>query len=228
MKTIDAFALRDFDASRILSRTFFKQLRFANGLTDNEILNSLTPSDDAPITELEKKLDELNIILIKAADYQTHIKRHCGRLTRYINVIANKIAAANADADIATLRGRYQRAIKLAVKYAGCASENSSVTPIFFGGIAVNDVGGLCERLAELYKEIDKRIHEHYRKIFAERLKRVRKELKMTQAAFGASLGLSQRAISNYELGFRQPDVPTLAFFARRLKCPVGWLIGVD
>ncbi|MDR3154504.1 MAG: helix-turn-helix domain-containing protein [Deltaproteobacteria bacterium] len=58
------------------------------------------------------------------------------------------------------------------------------------------------------------------------RMAQRRKELGLSQANLGKVLGLSSKAVCNYEVGRREPDMDTLAKLAKNLKCSADWLLG--
>lgn len=220
-KTKDAFAFRGFDNERILSRRFCKKFREAwratENRTDAEILNYFNVSYShavAHINNLNNQyvLDGLNELLIKyMTPYQKHLKRHVERLTNYINAVANKIAAADETADVADLREHHKRAIKLAEKHKHCA----------------DSVDGLKKKLSKQYKAVEDEVGYQYRKSFGERLRQARLAAGLTQAQLGESLQLSQKAISGYEVGAREPDLAQLVRFAYKLNRPVDWFLDV-
>ena len=224
-KTKDAFAFRDFDEERILQRRYFKDFHFDEDKTDAEIIAAMSANDFDSFETTQKKIDALDVLLAKAAEYQKHMKRHGKRLTKYAHVVANKIAT-DENADISALRAKHKRAGELSMEYSGCVSDGT--TTYFRGGIAVDVCGSLCQRLAVSYKELDEKIKSHYRKIFAERLRSVRKELKLTQADLGRQLGITQRGISNFENAIYEPSLATLVKISETLKRPVGWFLGAN
>lgn len=230
-KTKDAFAMKNFDEQRILSRPFFEEFRedfhFADTASDTEILSSLTVNHTDNLDILQMKLDALDALIIRAAEYQKHIKRHGERLMKYTRVVVNKIVT-DETADIELLRTRHKRAGELSMKYCGCVTDINSVTTHFLGGISVKDVGGLCKKIAEKYKAVDDEIKRLYRKTFADRLKRARQSQGMTQAQLGASLKMSRRAITSYENATREPSIAMLVRFSKTLDKPVGWLLGAE
>lgn len=227
MKTKNAFAFRDFDRAKILQRPFFKDFHFDADKSDTEILQDLSLSDDDSFETIQKKFDILDTLIVSAAKYQNRIKRHGDRLTKYARAVANKIATDD-NAEIEIFRTRHKRANELSMKYCGCVTDTKSATTFFLGGITVDDIGGLCQRIAERYKELDEKIKIHYRKIFASRLKTARQAMKLSQTDFGASVGLSQRVVSSYEVGIREPNLATLVRFSQKLKRPVGWFLGAE
>ena len=232
MKTKDAFAFRDFDKKRILQRPFFK--RFCEdypafkGLSDNEILQELTISDTPRLlvlNTLQAQFDALDALLVRTAEYQKHVKRHGERLTKYERIVANKIATGET-ADIDALRAKFKRATDLSMMYCGCVTDTSSVASYYLGGIAVDDIGGLCQRIAEMYKVADEEMKRFYRRIFADRLKFARRSTGLTQKKFAQKIGISQNGLSLFETGQRDPSIPMLIRFSKTLGRSADWLLG--
>ena len=214
MKKQNAFAFRNFDEKRILQRRFFKDFKFDADKTDEEILSKLS-HDVSTLSQqdLEKNFDILVSLIFRTADYLKLIKRHIERLERYRRAVADKIVE-DKTADVEILREKYDIEQKLAKYYQ---------LEIYF------DVDNLLrERLAQAFRAVDDELKFSYRKIFADRLKLARQEKGMNQKDFGASVGLTQRAISNYEVGIREPSLATLARFSKKLQRPIGWFLGVN
>lgn len=226
MKTRNAYALRDFDAARILQRRFFKEFHFAADKSDAEILQSMSATDFDSFETTQQKFDAMDVLIVKVVEYQKRIKRHGNRLTKYARAVEFRIAT-DVNINISDLRARHKRASDLSMKYCGCFSADG-VTTHFLGGICVNDVGGLFQEIANRYKELEEKIKTHYRKIFATRLKQTRKEMRLTQTEFGTKLGLSQRGISNFENAVYEPSLAVLVKISKKLKRPVGWFLGVN
>lgn len=65
------------------------------------------------------------------------------------------------------------------------------------------------------------------RKMFKDKLKKLRKEQNMTQAEMARRLGTSASAVGMYEQGRRQPDSETLARMAELLHCTTDELLDV-
>lgn len=227
MKTKDAFAFRDFDEKRILQRPFFKGFHFAADKSDAEILQDLSYADSDSIEILLQKFDMLDDLLTTAAKYQKHIKRHGDRLTKYARRLESK-AISDEDANIARLREMHKRADKLSMDYCGIVTAEGVISRYGFTGIAVDDIGGLCQRIAERYKDVDERIKRHYTNIFAERLKFARIAKNMTQEKLAIILKITQKAVSNYEKGLREPSFALLVKISQKLNRPVGWFLGAE
>lgn len=214
MKKQNAFAFRNFNEKRILQRRFFKDFKFDTNKTDEEILSGLR-HDVSTLSQqdLEKNFDILVSLIFRTADYLKLIKRHIERLERYRRAVADKIVE-DKTADVEILREKYDIEQKLAKYYQ---------LEIYL------DVDNLLrERLTQAFRAVDDELKFSYRKIFADRLKLARQEKGMNQKDFGASVGLTQRAISNYEVGIREPSLATLARFSKKLQRPIGWFLGVN
>lgn len=61
-----------------------------------------------------------------------------------------------------------------------------------------------------------------------ERLEMVRRSTKLSQAAFGERLGLSDRAYKNYELGIRDLPLRVALDISEKFEVDVGWLLTGD
>lgn len=62
---------------------------------------------------------------------------------------------------------------------------------------------------------------------FTERLKSLRNEKKLSQAQLAKELKVSQRSISSWETGFRQPDYATLETIANYFEVTTDYLLGL-
>lgn len=225
-RTKNAFAFRDFDAEKILQRKFFQNLNLPKG-TDEEILQKMGMADFDSFEETQAKLEAMEALLRRTAEYQKHVVRHGDRLTRYVRAVEHTITTDDK-ADIAALKKRHFAATNLVRKYSGHRPVEWAPPIIILGVTASADIGRLCDKIAARYKELDEKIKTHYRKIFATRLKRVRKEMRLTQTELGMQLGLSQRAISNFENAVHEPSLAILVKISEKLKRPVGWFLGAS
>ncbi|MGN0618458.1 MAG: helix-turn-helix transcriptional regulator [Candidatus Coproplasma sp.] len=63
--------------------------------------------------------------------------------------------------------------------------------------------------------------------LFKERLKELRVERKLSQADLAKELNVSQRSISSWETGFRQPDFETLERIAKFFDVTADYLLGL-
>lgn len=60
---------------------------------------------------------------------------------------------------------------------------------------------------------------------FAKNLKELRTEANLTQASLAEKMGVSQRAVSNWEQGARQPDYDTLLKLAHFFDVTTDYLL---
>lgn len=123
-KKIDAFALRNFDETRILQRPYFRQFNLPNQ-PDAEIIQSLQVADDDSIDNIEKKINHLDCVLDKLVDFHHIISRHLNKLGRYkfhktkptrtddlvVKYFAVEIKCANLSAKISQLSDELEKAV---------------------------------------------------------------------------------------------------------------------
>lgn len=225
-KTRNAYALRGFDEKRILQRPFFRDLHFSADKMDEEIFKDFCLEPFEPFADSRAKLDILETVFVYAIQYGKRIQRHGERLLKYMQAVEYRVTT-NPNVDISTLRDHHNRAGQFLFKYCGITRDfNNGLTKYAVKGILA-DIGNLGRQISFYCKELDEKIKIHYRKIFAERLKSVRKELKMTQTEFAWRLGLSQRGISNFENAVHEPNLAMLANFSQKLKRPIDWFLGL-
>lgn len=62
---------------------------------------------------------------------------------------------------------------------------------------------------------------------FKERLKELRSEKELSQTQLAKELGVSQRSVSNWETGVRQPDFETLEKLANFFAVSTDYLLGL-
>ncbi len=61
--------------------------------------------------------------------------------------------------------------------------------------------------------------------IFAENMKRVRKEKKMTQECLSERTGIHQTQLSHYENNDRKPSFENLILISKALRCTIDELV---
>lgn len=64
--------------------------------------------------------------------------------------------------------------------------------------------------------------------LFKERLKELRIAKKLSQTELAKVLNVSQRSISSWETGFRQPDFETLERLANYFEVTTDYLLGLE
>ena len=63
---------------------------------------------------------------------------------------------------------------------------------------------------------------------FATRLKELRIEKNLTQDQLSAKTGISQGAISAYEVGLRIPKIDIFVMLVKFFNCSPGYLLGIE
>jgi len=63
---------------------------------------------------------------------------------------------------------------------------------------------------------------------FKERLKELRVEKELSQIQLAKSIDVSQRSISSWETGFRQPDYDTLEKLVKFFNVTADYLLGIE
>lgn len=58
-----------------------------------------------------------------------------------------------------------------------------------------------------------------------ERIKKIRKELDLTQAEFAESIGSVQNSVTGYETGRRNPSQPVIALICNKFNVNKQWLL---
>lgn len=236
-KTIDAFAFRDFDDHRVISRNFFENWReefhFADSATDAEILSELRPREADNSEALNVKLETLDALLIQMKKYLEHLDRHAERLKRYAAAVAAKIATNEAD-DVGELRARYKRVLALLQRYPHGVRTELTDGDNF---IQIRRVDGVSENMSidNLYREVqsaaravEDEIKRRIRATFADRLKAARKGEGLTQTQLAALLRVSRRVVAGYEGAHAEPSMTTLVRCSQNLSKPVDWLLGLN
>ena len=89
-------------------------------------------------------------------------------------------------------------------------------------------VQGLTNQISRSFYSLCNDIMTYRRNHFGKRLRIARRELGLSQKDFGGLLGLSQRGISNYETGDREPDLSTLYRLSIRTKHSADWFLGLS
>lgn len=64
--------------------------------------------------------------------------------------------------------------------------------------------------------------------LLKERIKELRKEMKLNQSALASAVNFSQNAISSWEKGKRLPNVPTIIILAKFFNVSTDYLLGLE
>ena len=201
-KTKNAFALRDFDSTRILQRPFFKSFYFDTDKLDTEILQSLSTTEDS-VDSSEKKLYMIQAILERLGAFRHLIDKHNEtRLNKY-----NKKKSESKGITITELQ------------------RPTPVMEYFSASLSVLE---LTNKFEKLYYDIEKKLQSRYRTEFANRLKGIRKNIGLTQKQLGALIRVSPDVYSVYERGERR-DLPIhmIIRLAKALNMSSDQLLGI-
>ena len=196
-----AFAFRDFDGEKILSRPYFKRLDFAAGRTDTEILQSLKAAADDSVDDMENKLIIIKGICYRVIQFQNFISRHMKRLGSL-----NLEKAKSTGVKLSELKGN-----ALMLEYMATIP----VLNIFLDEWKKN------------YYELEKQIQERYRREFAARLKKARTAAGLTQRQLADMIQISPTGFASYEQAKSDPSIPTLIRLAKILKLSENQILGL-
>ena len=202
MKKQSAFALKDFDEQKFLQR----QLK-ACELSTNALIKPDGDADD--FDDLLRSRRAYLKFCDNLFQWRQRLIRHIDRLGRYQAALGRLIATADDEAYQNILRPKSKRTVALSDRYAAI----------------VKTIIDAEKRATNMRDRVDIAQRNYCLKIFARRLKETRKSLRMTQAEFGKVFGLSQRIISNYELGQREPSLPMLLILSQLSNRPVDWFL---
>lgn len=203
MKTKNAFALRNFDATKILQRRYFRKLKMPLG-TDEEILHALSVTDvtDETVDIMEKKLSTLRAIKNSLIAYSKLIDKH---LLRYEKIGRYILIKNNVDVNINSLS---------LPKYFDYSEFQRSVTK-------------LLNRTLILFNENEFNIRRYYQKNFLSRLKQYRQAAGLNQKQLAALINVTPMTMSRYERGERDVSTYTLIKLAKNLGVSVDELLGL-
>lgn len=210
-KTIDAFALRDFDAERILQRPYFRKFGFEVDKTDEEVLQSMRGMNFDSFETTQQKLVTIEDFIFELNHYMVCIERHMERLKNYMRLLEYKITT-DETIELKPLRIRHKKAQDIKDKHYE---------------VIFCDIVKFIEKVFGVHEELEKKIKTHYRKVFATRLKQARKLTGLTQEVFAPKVGLTKNGYALYETARRDPSIPTLVRISKELRTSVDWLLGL-
>ena len=199
MKRKNAFAFRDFDATRILQRAYFKSLNLPN-LPDAEILESLSRADE--VEAMESNLTKLEEIHRRLGKYRLLIERHCQRGARFNRQQISTYGETGA----ATRR-------------------HVSIGEYFFCKI---DVIELREKIERKFQTLNKAIEEKYKSGILKRLRDARKAAGLTQKELGEKVYLSPQVMNRYEIGHHDIPIATLIRLAKALNMNGNQILEIE
>lgn len=212
MKTQNAFALKNFDAAKILQRPFFKKWRedyHVGDKPDKEILSKIFNGYDVETFEAKNFL--LSTLHSRLVDLQGLIMRHANnRLEPYRRAVQKKMDAV--DADVQFLQAKVIREQNLMMKYIMDVSAA---------------VGDLIVIVQNLWQDSEQELQAAYRRRFGERLKIARERAGLSRKELGDAINISPNGYGLYETGKRDVSTTALIRLARTLNVSADWLIGL-
>ena len=223
MKTTDAFALCDFDETRILKRPFFYRIKDKRGTwlfrlygaDDEDILSSYQNKaqnffDLDNFADAQRELDNLTHILENLKAYEKKLNHHYSRLEKYFQRLNQRVCSDETlSADV--IRQKTRRINCLRERYLS----------------ACNATARLWKSIESFIAGLEEDYSLQYSRTFAVRLRQARKEARLTQAQLAAQIGMTQGGYTQYENAGREPSLSTLAKLSRILKRPTDWLLGL-
>lgn len=196
-KTKDAFALRGLYEKYFLVEEMSKFGLGANALQKPDA--ALDNFDDLQ----RARLAYLNLC-DALKNFRRRLIRHIDRLGKYHAELTKNIAEASDEDYFSIIKPRSKRVVRLSDEYTTIAQK-------------LIEAETTVEKMIEV---IDGYQRNCCLKIFSRRLKETRKAAGMTQKQLGRILGVSQRAISNYENALREPSLTTLKILAELFGRP--------
>lgn len=205
-KTKNAFALRDFDETRILQRKFFSGLRLPPNMTDAEILKSF---DFSTAETAEKSGEKLALIQYNLNCYHMRIKKHL-----------DKLSTLEYDCSIKFTEGWGE-------KFKTMYHEAFSLM-MFYQEYMLRGIYALIIESSNILDKCKNFIQQHYKKTFADRLKQARKEKSYTQEQLAEKLGVARITLTQYERAVNEPNFSMLVKIAKILDVSLDWLAGLS
>ena len=210
-KTKDAFALRDFDETRILQRRRFEELNLPIGKDDDILrifLNVCTkPITGSTFSEAEKSRGKLACLEFCIGFYTVCISRQLGRLYGMQQKYVEKFVSTDDD----MCKPKLRRATELMKDYRNILSV----------------ITALKEKIKQWQKEIKDFLAKANHDIFAIRLRQARIDKGYTQTQLAEKLGMSQSTYTNYENLKCEPSIVVIKKLARTLERSADWLLGL-
>ncbi len=202
MKTKNAFAFRDFDATRILQRTFFRDFHFDTNKSDIEILESLNTVEEDSVDAWERNLYIIKATHERLTEFRHLIDRHNEkRLDKY-----NKKKSLSEKVKITELQ------------------RPAPVMEYFSASLSVLE---LMNKFKKLYYDIEKKLQARYRKEFGTRLRQIRQEKGLLQKQLGDLIQVSPQVFSLYERGEQEVPVRTIIRLTKVLNMNSDQILGL-
>lgn len=209
MKTRNAFALKDFDAQRILQRNFFlNRLGFMYEDSDANIIDFYNVSNVAHLgaSKMEERRAGLRRLKSVAEIYQSRLMAHADKISKLESRYAERFMNTLAD----VFKEKYEYANTLKSCYE----------------LATSLISKIISQISEQEKENEKSIQRIYREEFASSLKKIRLNRKLTQRELAARLDIAVPTLSQYENAVIEPTIKNLIRLANILDTTTDELLG--
>lgn len=209
-KTRNAFALKNFDAERILQRNFFlNRLGSVHDDTDANILGLYDARNVAHLgsAEMVERLSYLQKLKAAVATYTKLLELNTNRL----EVLSTSYAKKFAETAAQVWQDKYRVANNCLQEYR-------------------NNIVSLCnlqKKIEELERVGEKAIDDQRRKEFSIRLKRARQKAKLKQSDVALKLKVTPATIASYEQAISAPQIPMLIRIAQALNASTDELLGL-
>lgn len=213
-KTKNAFAFKDFDETRILSRNFFDKFLFdgeritEKGLSDVDAIKKFLPKN-SDVQSLEIYIEKLKILKKSLNKYFLILYRQHLRLLNIAEILDKKQLALTDDIlngmtdelknKANDLKFRRQR-VKTSILHIAAILENLNTTQNFVD----NEIDST-----------DKLIYQRYRENFAGNLKELRKKAGLTQRKMSELTGITQSDLALFEKARKTPSFISLCKILR-------------
>lgn len=201
-KSKNAFALRDFDAERILQRKFFFPMPMSYNSdfnTDNENLDTfynVAASSEEGTLAMRQQLARTQRLKALTAAYTKRIFEHTLKLEKFMRQASDE-----------TIR---QRAASLQQEYLKITES----------------LGNLQKKINLLIRNGEKAIAKTFCKELGERIRQARETLSLERIDVSTTLGISLNTLAQYERGERELSPYTLARLSEILRRSANWLLG--
>ena len=201
-KSKDAFALRDFDAERILQRKFFSS-KFGVSYnsdfdTDDENLDTYfnVAASYKGTLEMRQQLAKTQRLKALTAAYTKRIFEHTLKLEKFMRQASDETISQRA----ASLQKEYLKII--------------------------DSLGNLQKKINLLIRDGEMAIAKTFCKELGERIRQARETLSLERKDVATTLGISLHSLGHIERGEREPSPYTLARLSEILGRSPNWLFG--
>lgn len=207
MRKTHAFALKDFDKTRILQRPILKKFVQVDGdfflrdncATDDEIIRDLSAITD-DVNKNECNLRRLRVIWERLIYFQAKMidRRHLPRLVRFKRTTLNPELKKRAN----DFRDKYDE-----------------------DAIQITITAAYVEKKIE---GLEKSIQQQNRNLFASRLKKARQDKKISQRDLSDLTKINRADIGLYETAKKFPSLDNFIKILRCTGVSADWLLGME